>query len=132
MITYDPVSSAAILEANEMSFGDRVIPGYHFDKADVIVSFNADFLGTWISPVEFARQYISNRKVNGPNSKMSRHIQVESHMSMTGSNADNRVLVKPSHLGSAIAYLHGKIAGGGGGNGLNDNCLLYTSPSPRD
>jgi molybdopterin-containing oxidoreductase family iron-sulfur binding subunit len=120
VITYDPVSSAAILEANEMSFGDRVIPGYHFDKADVIVSFNADFLGTWISPVEYARQYISNRKVNGVNSKMSRHIQVESHMSMTGSNADNRVLVKPSHLGSAIAYLHGKIAGGGGGNGLSD------------
>ena len=119
VITYDPVSSAAILEANEMTFGDRVIPGYHFDKADVIVSFNADFLGTWISPVEYARQYITNRKVRDQNSKMSRHIQVESHMSMTGSNADNRVLVRPSEMGAAIAYLHGKIAGGSGGNGLN-------------
>ena len=120
VVTYDPVSSAAILEANEMSFGDRVIPGYNFDKADVIVSFNADFLGTWISPVEYASDYTKNRKVTGANSTMSRHVQVESHMSMTGSNADHRVLIKPSELGVAIAYLHGKVTGGGGGNALND------------
>ena len=120
VVTYDPVSAAAILEANERSFGDRVIPGYRFDKAKVIVSFNADFLGTWISPVEYASDYIKGRKVNPKNPKMSRHIQVESHMSMTGSNADQRVLIKPSELGSAIAFLHSKVAGGAGGNGLND------------
>ena len=61
-VTYDPVSSSAILEANEQSFGDRVIPEYRFDKADVIVSFGADFLGTWISPIEYAKQYVANRK----------------------------------------------------------------------
>ncbi len=120
VVTYDPVSSAAILEANEMSFGDRVIPGYHFDKAKVIVSFNADFLGTWISPIEYASDYIKGRKINPKNPKMSRHVQVESHMSMTGSNADDRILIKPSELGAAIAFLHGKVAGGSGGNGLND------------
>ncbi len=120
VVTYDPVSASALLEANEMSFGDRVIPSYHFDKADMIVSFNADFLGTWVSPVEFAYHYSKNRKINAPGEKMSRHVQVESHMSMTGSNADHRVLVRPSELGSAIAYLHSKIAGGSGGNGLND------------
>ncbi len=120
VVTYDPVSAAAILEANDLSFGDRVIPGYRFDKADVIVSFNADFLGTWISPVEYASDYIKGRKVNANRPKMSRHIQVESHMSMTGSNADERVLIKPSELGSAIAYLYGKVAGGSGGNGLNE------------
>ena len=119
VVTYDPVSAAAILEANDLSFGDRVIPGYRFDKADVIVSFNADFLGTWISPVEYAADYIKGRKVNADRPKMSRHIQVESHMSMTGSNADQRVLIKPSELGVAIAYLYGKVAGGSGGNGLN-------------
>ena len=112
VVTYDPVSAGAILEANEISFGDRVVPNYRFDKANLIVSFGADFLGTWISPVEFTSQYAKNRKVSGPNSKMSRHIQVESHMSMTGSNADNRILVKPSEQGAAIAYLASKIVGG--------------------
>ena len=118
--TYDPVSAAALLEANDLSFGDRVVPGYRFDKADVIVSFNADFLGTWISPVEYAADYIKGRKVNADKPRMSRHIQVESHMSMTGSNADQRVLIKPSELGASIAYLHGKLVGGSGGSGLND------------
>jgi MoCo/4Fe-4S cofactor protein with predicted Tat translocation signal len=112
VVSYDPVSSAAMLQANEESFGLRMIPAYEFDKADVIVSFNADFLGTWISPIEYARQYADGRRIKDvKKAKMSRHIQVESGMSMTGSNADNRILVKPSEQGAAIAALHDAIAG---------------------
>ncbi len=111
VVTYDAVSSSAMLEANETSFGKAVIPSYHFDKAQVIVSFDADFLGTWISPVEFAAQYASNRKIKDvKKASMSRHIQVESHMSLTGSNADNRILVKPSEQGAAIVALYNEVA----------------------
>ncbi len=116
VITYDPVSSSAILQANEKNFGQKVIPNYHFDKAKVIVSFNADFLGTWISPIEYSADYIKNRKIKDVNNpKMSRHIQVESYMSVTGSNADNRILVKPSELGAAIANLYNAVAAKTGG-----------------
>jgi molybdopterin-containing oxidoreductase family iron-sulfur binding subunit len=112
VVTFDPVSSAAILRGNEASFGQRFIPDYHFDKAEVIVGFNCDFLGTWISPVEYARQYAKNRKIKDVRAAhMSRHIQVESQMSLTGSNADNRILVKPSEQGAAIAYLYTRISG---------------------
>ncbi len=104
-ICYDPVSSAALLDAAQKCFGERVIPDYKFDQAELIVSFNADFLGTWISPVEYAAQYAKNRTVHAENPKMSRHVQVESHMSLTGSNADNRILVKPSEQSAAIAHL---------------------------
>ncbi len=111
VITYDPVSSSAILEANEASFGQAVLPSYHFDKAEVIVSFDADFLGTWISPIEFANQYANNRRIkNVKGAKMSRHIQVESHMSLTGSNADNRIMVRPSEQGAAIVTLYNALA----------------------
>ncbi len=110
VVSYDPVSSSALLEANEKNFGVRAIPHYAFDKADVIVSFNADFLGTWVSPVAFAKDYASKRRINEENPTMSRHIQVESHMSMTGSNADNRVMVKPSEQGAAIATLYNEVA----------------------
>lgn len=110
-VSYDPVSSAAMLDANEANFGVRAVPNYHFDKADYIVSFNADFLGTWISPVEYAAQYAKNRKIKDvKNAKMSRHIQVESHMSLSGSNADNRILVKPSEQGAAILALYNALA----------------------
>ncbi len=120
LVQYDPVSSSAMLQANESSFGDKAIPNYSFDKAQVIVSIGADFLGTWISPIEFAGQYAKNRKitkVKGAN--MSRHIQVESGMSMTGSNADNRILIKPSEQGAAIATLYNAVAGLTGGSKVN-------------
>lgn len=110
LVIYDPISSSAIIQANEQSFGQAVVPNYHFDRAQVIVSFEADFLGTWISPIEYAAQYAQNRKVDAKNPKMSRHIQVESHMSLTGSNADNRILVKPSEQGAAIVALYNEVA----------------------
>ncbi len=112
IVTYDPVSSAAMLEANGQTFGARVIPSYHFDKATHIVSFNADFLGSWISPIEYAHDYAKGRKINNvKDAKMSKHVQVEAHMSMTGSNADNRILVKPSEQGAALAYLYQQVNG---------------------
>ena len=121
-ISYDPVSSSAMLKANEDCFGERMIPNYKFEDARVIVSFNADFLGTWISPVEYAAKYVKNRKIKDhKHAKMSRHFQVESQMSLTGSNADNRILVKPSEQGLAIAYLYGLVSGASiNANGLNE------------
>ncbi len=111
VVMYDPVSSSAILEANQACFAQAVIPGYHFDRARVIVSFDADFLGTWISPIEFAAQYVQGRRIPDIlKADISRHIQVESHMSLTGSNADNRILVKPSEQGAAIVALYNEIA----------------------
>ncbi|MFZ1703705.1 MAG: 4Fe-4S dicluster domain-containing protein [Saprospiraceae bacterium] len=122
VVVYDPVSYSAILESNKLNFNKRAIPSYHFDKASIIVSFNADFLGTWISPTEYAGDYIKNRKIDDvTKAKMSRHIQVESHMSLTGSNADNRILVKPSEQGVAIAHVYNSITGGNmSTSGLND------------
>jgi len=108
---YDPVSSAAILRANELMYGVAMVPGYHFDKAKVIVSIQADFLGTWISPAQFANQYAAGRKIVDPKTaKMSRHIQIESYMSLTGTNADNRIRIKPSEAGAVITRLYNKIA----------------------
>src|SRR6195952_2845368 len=111
-IMYDAVSYTGIIQANQNSFGKAVLPHYNFDKADVIVSFGADFLGTWISGEEFTRQYVSNRNNKSLQSKkMSRHIQFETGMSMTGSNADVRIPIKPSEEGVALVNLYNAIAG---------------------
>lgn len=121
VVSYDPVSSAALLEANEKCFGHRAFPHYKFDEATVICSFGADFLGTWGNAILNARNYAKGRKVAGKkNAKMSRHYQVEGYMSLTGSNADSRVQIRPSEMGAAIAALYGEISGNGGGPKLND------------
>ena len=56
-LQYDAVSVTGILKANEISFGKTFVPDYHFEKAKVIVSFGADFLGTWLSNVEYTKAY---------------------------------------------------------------------------
>jgi MoCo/4Fe-4S cofactor protein with predicted Tat translocation signal len=111
-INYDAVSYTGIIQANQNSFGKAVVPHYNFDKADVIVSFGADFLGTWISPTEFIGQYVKNRNNKSLQSKkMSRHIQFESGMSNTGSNADVRIPIKLSEEGIALVNLYNAISG---------------------
>lgn len=122
IVELDDKSYAGLLDANEANFGVRVIPGYAFDKAEYIVSFGADFLGTWVAPAKFAGDYVKMRQIKDVHSpKMSRHIQVESGMSLTGSNADNRILVKPSEQGAAIAFLYNAVVGGSApASGLND------------
>ena len=111
-ISYDAVSYTGIIQANQNSFNKAVLPHYSFDKADVIVSFGADFLGTWISPAEFIRQYVQNRNNKSLQSKkMSRHIQFETGMSITGTNADVRIPIKPSEEGMALINLYSAISG---------------------
>jgi MoCo/4Fe-4S cofactor protein with predicted Tat translocation signal len=111
-INYDALSYTGIIQANKNSFDKAVLPHYRFDKADIIVSFGADFLGTWVSPVEFTSQYVQNRNNKSlQNKKMSRHIQFESGMSLTGSNADVRILIKPSEEGVALVNLYNQISG---------------------
>jgi Fe-S-cluster-containing dehydrogenase component len=105
-IMYDPVSVSGILESHEINFGRRFIPGYQFEKANVIVSFNADFLGNWLAPVEFTRSYISRRKLDDGQKSMSRHIHFETNLSLTGSNADKRISIRPSEEKLAVAYLY--------------------------
>lgn len=124
VVTYDPVSSAALLAANEACFGVRGIPSYKFGEADVILSFGADFLGTWISPIEYARDYASKRKIKSvKGASMSRHYQVESHVSLSGSNADTRVQIRPSEMGAAICALHNEVAALTGGSGISGPAL---------
>jgi molybdopterin-containing oxidoreductase family iron-sulfur binding subunit len=108
VVCYDAISASAMLSANKISFGHQAIPSYKFDKAEIIISFGADFLGTWLSPIEFTKQYVLNRKLDNKKT-MSRHIQFESGMSLTGSNADERFSVKPSEEGIVLINLYNEL-----------------------
>ncbi len=109
-IQYDPISNYGISKAAEMTYGQAMIPSYHFDNAKTIVSFGADFLGTWISPIEFAGQYAKTRKITKEKPEMSRHYQFESNLSLTGANADYRTPIKPSQSGLAVLALYNALA----------------------
>jgi Fe-S-cluster-containing dehydrogenase component/anaerobic selenocysteine-containing dehydrogenase len=103
VVAYDAISYSAIRQAHGRTHKLEIIPDYRFDKAEVIVSFSADFLGTWLAPAVFAHRYSKTRKLDPDNPKMSHHVQFEANMSITGSNADERVPVKP---GEELNILH--------------------------
>ncbi len=118
-IVYDADSYTGMLLANQTSYGKKAIPSYNFDKAKVIVSIAADFLGTWLSPIEFASQYAVGRRLDESNPAMSRHFQFESILSLTGSNADERYIHRPSETGAvAVALLN--ALNGQGASDIND------------
>ena len=106
-VMFDAVSLAAVRLASEKSFGVKALPHYRFDLAKEIVAFNADFLGTWISPVEFTKAYSKNRL---PGERMSHHVHFESRMSITGANADVRWPIAPSEEKAILAALLKSVA----------------------
>jgi MoCo/4Fe-4S cofactor protein with predicted Tat translocation signal len=110
-VQYDAVSYSGMLLANEASGFGRKLPSYKFDTAKVIVSLGADFLGTWLSPVEYAGDYARGRRIDEKNPQMSKHYQFESYLSMTGANADERYTHRPSETGIVALDLLNAVNG---------------------
>lgn len=108
-VTYNSISYSGMLKANKKSFGVDGLANYNFDKANLIVSFGADFLGTWITPTRFSAQYATNRRPQ--EGKMSKHIQFDSYMSVTGANADERFIHPTSQLPEIVFALYNAIHG---------------------
>jgi Fe-S-cluster-containing dehydrogenase component len=106
-IVYDPISCSAIPDAHHQTHGARALPRYRFDQARVIVSFGADFLGGWISPVEHTAGYAQGRKLDD---HALWHAQFESITTLTGSNADKRIRIAPGEVGHTLSQLAARIA----------------------
>jgi molybdopterin-containing oxidoreductase family iron-sulfur binding subunit len=107
-IIYDAISEDAALTAFEAKYGERALADYDFEKADLIVSFGADILGDWQGG-GYDSGYSRGRVPK--NGKMSRHVQFEANMSLTGANADKRVPLTPMFQKIALAKLFAALNG---------------------
>jgi MoCo/4Fe-4S cofactor protein with predicted Tat translocation signal len=110
-VTYDAVSYSALIQANELTYGKKAIPSYQFQKAATVVSLGADFLGTWLSPVEFSRQYALGKKIVEKAPTLNKHIHFDSILTVTGAAADERFLHRPSEQGAVAVALLGAVRG---------------------
>ncbi len=128
-ITFDSVSCSAILDAHDRTHGSRILPHYQLDQAKVIVSLGADFLGTWISPVEFTAAWRSRRVPTEAHPEMSYHVHLEGRMSLTGSNADRRFRVAPDEFGNLFNHLYVQLAEYAGESPPRED--LTASPVPN-
>jgi len=93
---YEAIAPAVLRAANQKSYGAEM-PRFSINKAKVVLSFGADFLGSWISPVHFSQQYAQFRK--GVDGQRGVLVQVESKMTLTGANADRWLPVRPGTEG---------------------------------
>ena len=104
---WEPLAHEEIREGRKASYGDDSVPFYRFDQAKVIVSIDADFLGTWLMPTTFTRQFSSGRK---DIQNMNKLVVFDSNYSLTGANADVRVRIKPSQQITAVMGLAHAVA----------------------
>ena len=107
-VVYDAISEDAALTAFEARYGERALADYDFEKANVIVSFGADFLADWQGG-GYDSGYSKGRVPK--NGKMSKHVQFEANMSLTGANADKRVPLTPMQQKIALAQLYARLNG---------------------
>ena len=102
-VRYEPFGYEAIRAANERVFGRREVPHYDFARAEMVVSFGADFLETFGSPAGFARDHAGARRVR--DGRTTRFVQIEPRLSMTGAGADAWHAVAPHTEGLVAAAM---------------------------
>jgi anaerobic selenocysteine-containing dehydrogenase len=118
-VWYEPFDEAVLRQANLLSFGHAALPTFDLGRADYVISFGADFLGTWNSPIAQSIGYGEMRQ--GRPGRRAKFVQVESRMSQTGANNDEWIPCRPGTegalaLGIAHVILSEKLAPQGAGS----------------
>ena len=114
-VRYEPFAHESIKKASELMFGVPQVPVYNFADADTVIAFGADFLETWISPVEFTKGFTRHRGFK--NGKRGILYFVGPRLSMTATNADEWFSVNPGTegifaLGLVKVILDNNVASG--------------------
>src|SRR5438552_2515070 len=98
--SYEPFGFEALRAGNRMAFGTATLPTYDFANAKYILSFGADFLDTWLSPVEFQNGFARAHAFDaGRPASMSKFVYVAPRLSLTGMNADEWIAARPGTEG---------------------------------
>jgi anaerobic selenocysteine-containing dehydrogenase len=97
LVTFELFDDSVLREANRLSFGHDQLPTFDLARTSYVVSFGADFLATWNSPVAQNLAYGAMRQ--GRSGVRGKFVQVEPRMSQTGANADEWVPARPGTEG---------------------------------
>lgn len=95
-MAYEPLESTNLMAAMKQVFNQDVMPDFDIEHAETVLSFGADFLNTWVSPIRYARGYGEFRQGDRDRGNF---IHVESRLSMTAANADKWLYINPGMEG---------------------------------
>lgn len=114
-VVFDPISNENHISGLELFTDTDSYATYEFDKANVILSIESDFLGNDLNSIHNQKTFSKKRKVKHSKAKMNRLYSIESNLTVTGMMADHRFKIKPSNVYSFIAELNNSLKK----NGLN-------------
>jgi anaerobic selenocysteine-containing dehydrogenase len=110
-VTFEFFGNDVLRRANALSFGRPQLPTFDLGESRYVISFGADFLGTWNSPV--AQNVAYGKMRQGRPGIRGKFVQVESRMSLTGANADEWVPTRPGTEGVlALGLAHAIMKAG--------------------
>jgi anaerobic selenocysteine-containing dehydrogenase len=108
LLGFDPVDQTVLREAMRRVFSQSTLPDFDLKNTNFLLSFGADFLGTWLAPTHFMRGYGEFRQGEGRPHGRGHLVHVESRFSTTAANADDWVYVNPGAeglLAMSLAYV---------------------------
>jgi len=108
--TWEPVNRDNEIAGSRIAFGRELRTHIDYDKADVILSLDSDFMGTDLNMVRNSRGFADGRRVHSENDEMNRLYMVESHFSVTGSVADHRVRLAHGRVADFAAALADRLS----------------------
>ena len=114
LVQYDPVNRDSARRASKAAFGDFYDTQYMLDKADVILSLDADFLSGITHPgfIKLSRDYANRRKLMDASIEMNRLYAVESMPTTTGFKADHRLKLKASRVAACAQAIAAAVGAG--------------------
>ncbi|HUK35795.1 MAG TPA: hypothetical protein VLV86_17885, partial [Vicinamibacterales bacterium] len=129
---WDPLSRENAKAGAKLAFGRYVDTQYRFDRADVILSLDADFLCDGPAGVRYARDFAARRRPEQAD-RMSRLYVVEGMPTSTGSRADHRLPLRPSAIGPLAEQMASAVgAPGAGGSRLEPRLARWVDVVARD
>ncbi len=115
---YESAGRDMVREGAKLAFGEYVNAVYHFDRAEVIVALDADFLFVGPGAVRYAHDFSDKRRVTGPDSTMNRLYAVESTPTITGAMADHRLPLRAGEVEAFARALADGLGAKSAGNGI--------------
>ncbi|MDP7070662.1 MAG: TAT-variant-translocated molybdopterin oxidoreductase [Phycisphaerales bacterium] len=112
-VTWDAMGNPAERAGLETALGGPYRPVYDLSEADVVVSFDCDFLGTHPNALAMSRGWASRR--NPDEGPMNRVYMAEPSLTVTGASADDRLAMSASEIASLAAEVASAVLGLGGG-----------------
>jgi MoCo/4Fe-4S cofactor protein with predicted Tat translocation signal len=126
---YDPLLTEAQSFATQLSFGDNVRLVPRFDRADVVVALDSDFLDCGEGDLAAVRAFSSRRRVSAAKDTMNRLYVVENRFTLTGAMADHRLRCPASQIPAFTRALAGKIAAATKDQGLASTIATLAEPA---